>query len=635
MTFFFDRTVGYFVSANGNRDRVATVEGKRGDSLKIVVIFCDGLQIVELAEDATGKVGLKEQGNYDGDYVAVAGTWVKSGTGETTRYTFDLDLNTEELDALLGVGVGPDKASVEVMFELEYLEDGLRTSSNTVVFTVNNDVNRGGEGVPTVGAGTGVTIGAWAILYTGPQPLTTDQWIQAQANMGITLSGGGAGVDDVGKIPFFGTGGSLTGSDLIAVKPGVDSVVVLTSSGGNQGVISPALLTTLRVCNLPDADGTIALEGRSLPELLASYPLHVPIRNFSNSWDNFGGSQGLATLFSDGVFITGSGTLKRTGTAALGGEDVYQTPNGYGAPFPCRSSVPFLDGGITHKQALLESNAASPPVTTVFLDANSSCFLMEHAVKSRCGPVLLGGLHHTISSDEVSVLLPRSTPGAQTAKVCFYFHGAGDDFLSHITSPAGSNNTQTRMASTVAALLDDGWTILACNGGAIAANWGNPASFTALQAALAWLKTIFTVTEVVCLGQSMGALSSLRAVCQVPGIERWYGIYPVCDLAEIYASGLFVASMRTAYGAANDAAFTANSAGCDPLLFTLSQFNGKRFRMTASASDTIVPKADHADALAARITGNCYSVAVVTHTGDHGDATAFQPSDIIAFFNAA
>lgn len=439
-----------------------------------------------------------------------------------------------------------------------------------------------------------------------------------------------------------------TAKDVVVASNAAAALAAHAASGGSShplattsvaGFLSAADKTKLNNLAFETSGELVELavpDRARVPYLLITYPLHVPVRNFLNSWGNFGGSQGPATLFSDGNHIFGSGTLGQPGTCPLGGQNVYTVPNGYEPPFTSRTQIPLTaEGSVAHVPALLESSPGTSAVTSVFLNTNTDVFFAEHALRNRCSDLFIGGLHNTISGDEIAVMISRNGFSIPTSKVCIYFHGAGDDYLSHITSAAGANNTQMRMATTINALLDDGWLILSFNGGTNPTHWGNPTSFTSVQNALTWLKSIFHVTTVVCLGQSMGGLTSLRAVCQLPGITRWYGIYPVCDLDAIYTAGLFTAGMRTAYGVSDDPGFAAASVGCDPMLFTLSQFNGKRFRMTASSGDTIVPKADHSDALAARITGNCDSVAVVSVSGDHGDASAFIPSDIIAFFNAA
>ncbi|MFZ4599695.1 MAG: hypothetical protein ACOYNN_13705, partial [Terrimicrobiaceae bacterium] len=60
-------------------------------------------------------------------------------------YRFDLNLNTVQINALFA-GV-PTPAFVPLMLEIEWAEGDLRTSSNTLAVTLENDIVRGDEGV--------------------------------------------------------------------------------------------------------------------------------------------------------------------------------------------------------------------------------------------------------------------------------------------------------------------------------------------------------------------------------------------------------------------------------------------------------------------------------------------------------
>lgn len=157
MDLYFDLNRGHFVTANGTSDQVTALRMKRGDTVQVIVRFCRGITLVELGTGAAGQLGIKEVDDYDGDFVAAAASWTKAGTGTSTTYTFELNLDTEELDDLLGVGAAADVASVELNFELEFTVGDTVTSSNTVLLTVDNDVIRGTESGPTdIVAGTPV-----------------------------------------------------------------------------------------------------------------------------------------------------------------------------------------------------------------------------------------------------------------------------------------------------------------------------------------------------------------------------------------------------------------------------------------------------------------------------------------------
>lgn len=127
----------------------------------------------------------------------------------------------------------------------------------------------------------------------------------------------------------------------------------------------------------------------------------------------------------------------------------------------------------------------------------------------------------------------------------------------------------------------------------------------------------------------MGGIPALRACAQYPGITRFYGIYPAIDLNYMHSSSMFTAEIDTAF----DGDFAGNSPGCDPMLFTLSDYAGKSFRMTASNSDTVVSKANNSDAFATLVTGTAADVTVDVVGGNHGSPLAFLPTATVDFLN--
>ena len=172
MNLYFDLDTGVFCSGPGSRDTVSSLSFKRGDTVSLAVRFISGIIVQELGVGATGKLGLKESGEYDADFVASDTAWTKTGTGTSTVYTFELNLNTSELNALLGHDgtEGNDVASVDLMMEMEWAVDGVTTSSNTITATVRNDVVKGSEGT----------------ALTQPSP---DEWLE-ERQAALLLSSG-------------------------------------------------------------------------------------------------------------------------------------------------------------------------------------------------------------------------------------------------------------------------------------------------------------------------------------------------------------------------------------------------------------------------------------------------------------
>lgn len=134
--------------------RVNTLYFVRRDTVPVEVQFVRGGSVVELGAGATGAIGLKK--TFTGSFLATDSAWTKTGTGATTIYTFDLNLNTSAMDAEFS----PDATTSSVSAKIEVTWSVGTTTSSTLPTeaVIYNDVIRGGEGVPTA------TAAAFALL---------------------------------------------------------------------------------------------------------------------------------------------------------------------------------------------------------------------------------------------------------------------------------------------------------------------------------------------------------------------------------------------------------------------------------------------------------------------------------------
>ena len=144
MKLYFDLENRQLIDVPGFRNAVTSLKFKRGDTCAIAIQYVIGTVVQELAAGATGVIGLKSGGNFNGDFIASAGSWAKTGTGTATTYTFELNLSTTAINALLTGGA----ASIPALFELEFVAAGVRTSSQTILATICNDVVKGDETGP-------------------------------------------------------------------------------------------------------------------------------------------------------------------------------------------------------------------------------------------------------------------------------------------------------------------------------------------------------------------------------------------------------------------------------------------------------------------------------------------------------
>lgn len=167
-------------------------------------------------------------------------------------------------------------------------------------------------------------------------------------------------------------------------------------------------------------------------------------------------------------------------------------------------------------------------------------------------------------------------------------------------------------------------------------NWGNQAAVNDLFETYKRFRDMHNLGPVVILAQSMGGMSAMNAIIQkrIPGIRGFYGIFPATNLAAIYAAGQFAADIRTAYGISADGSdYAAKTAGMDPALREGWEFQGVPMRFHHSPADTLVGKGSNSDMIAAKVLPYTSEAVVITTTGEHGDPSNFNDTDMLAFFN--
>jgi pimeloyl-ACP methyl ester carboxylesterase len=211
------------------------------------------------------------------------------------------------------------------------------------------------------------------------------------------------------------------------------------------------------------------------------------------------------------------------------------------------------------------------------------------------------------------------------ATLVIYCHGAGETSLDAFTN--------TNEVVVTSALVAAGYIVASSNGGGPNL-WGNQTTQDAYAALYTYLAARYNITKVLFVGQSMGGLVSLNLIAAgtVPLVAGWYGIYPAANLASMY-SGAFTAQIETAYGFSGGANYAAATSGYDPVLEAAAAYAGIRYRMSASAGDTVVPKATNTDAFVALINGTVPESSILTASGDHGDSSAFNAADVLSFFS--
>jgi len=119
---------------------------------------------------------------------------------------------------------------------------------------------------------------------------------------------------------------------------------------------------------------------------------------------------------------------------------------------------------------------------------------------------------------------------------------------------------------------------------------------------------------------------------------RWsvVGIYPACNLSNMYAGGTgpFYQDIQSDYDFSSPDGHTATTAGYDLMLLPASDFATSPILMWASHSDTSVMRSQNEDPFAPRVNAAGGNATIIPSSGNHGDASNFNPQAVVAFLEA-
>lgn len=155
MDLYYDLGLNRLVRSPNDRSEVTTLTFSLDQSDDIRMRFLRNATAVALEEPTVGKFGLKEKGDYDGDFVIAqlpteenpAG-WVKVEDEGDIYYLFTPEFSTDELYELIGRdGVpGNDKPSISLMGDIKWTTAGKVGRTKVFTATVTNIVIRDDEG---------------------------------------------------------------------------------------------------------------------------------------------------------------------------------------------------------------------------------------------------------------------------------------------------------------------------------------------------------------------------------------------------------------------------------------------------------------------------------------------------------
>jgi hypothetical protein len=140
----------------GQRSAVSSLRFKRGDSTKLQVVFLEnGITPVTIGDPGTLEIqiGIKPRNQFDRSYLAHSADWLMPSEGDDApAYECSISFNTLQLNSALNVGspTSEELSEITLMGEITWREGtGEPTSTRNFLVVVENDVNRGDEGVPT------------------------------------------------------------------------------------------------------------------------------------------------------------------------------------------------------------------------------------------------------------------------------------------------------------------------------------------------------------------------------------------------------------------------------------------------------------------------------------------------------
>ena len=155
MKLYVDLESLQLIEGPGFRNPITSLRFKRGDAALLEVEFLNGGGTASSIGDPTTleiHFGAKQFNRFDLGYLVFSDDWViPSATAVPQSYRCSPSFNTLQLDAAIGVGSSSstELSEITLMGEITWREgNGEPTSTRTFLVVVENDVNRGDEGIP-------------------------------------------------------------------------------------------------------------------------------------------------------------------------------------------------------------------------------------------------------------------------------------------------------------------------------------------------------------------------------------------------------------------------------------------------------------------------------------------------------
>ncbi len=155
MKLYVDLESLQLIEGPGFRNPITSLRFKRGDAALLEVEFLNGggtASSIGDPQELELRFGVKQFNRFDLGYLVFSDDWIiPSATAVLQSYRCSPSFNTLQLDAAIGVGSSSstELSEITLMGEITWREgNGEPTSTRTFLVVVENDVNRGTEGVP-------------------------------------------------------------------------------------------------------------------------------------------------------------------------------------------------------------------------------------------------------------------------------------------------------------------------------------------------------------------------------------------------------------------------------------------------------------------------------------------------------
>ncbi len=229
------------------------------------------------------------------------------------------------------------------------------------------------------------------------------------------------------------------------------------------------------------------------------------------------------------------------------------------------------------------------------------------------------------------ILPPNYRPGGQYPWV-IYVTGHGEPGSSILGSSGWPNQ-----GSIVNYLANAGFVVVGMDYTS-ETNWGNQNATLDTQAiAKLWPQYFNLAPQPYVLAESMGGIVALNSIYYGKLKPRaMVALYPVYSLSSMYGggSGTFASEIQTSYGFSGSSGYGAATVGYDPALDAVSTFSGIPMDIWCSSADTTVACSTNGQALASAVTAAGGVATFNASSGNHGDASNFDPVAVINFFNS-